>query len=95
MSFQISRAKWLLSIVIDFDDFEHFMSLVHEDKKQAEAVISITLPDKGAKDFEAFQNALMGLQQELQLLKQLKSNIKTELDQIMHMHETKPERTKR
>ena len=24
----ISRAKWLLSIVIDFDDFQHFMSLV-------------------------------------------------------------------
>ena len=91
----ISRAKWLLSIVIDFDDFEHFMSLVDEDIKQAEAVISITIPKQDMVEYEAFRNALAGLRQEIKFLKELKISIKTEVEQIMRMHDYNPSRTKR
>ena len=91
----ISRAKWLLSIVIDFDDFEHFMSLVDEDIKQAEAVISITIPKRVMVEYEAFRNALAGLRQETGFLKELKISIKTEVEQIMRMHDYNPSRTKR
>ena len=44
----IAREKGLLSIIIDF---EQFMSLTCEDMKQAEAVISIALPNRENEDF--------------------------------------------
>ena len=91
----IARAKWLLSIIIDFDDFEQFMSLTCEDMKQAEAVISIALPNRENEDFEAFKNALMGLQKEIVFLKKLKASIKTEVKQIMQMHKFPTSRAKR
>ena len=49
----LSRATWLLSLVKDFDDFEHFKSLVDEDPKQAEAVIRITIPKRDMVEYEA------------------------------------------
>ena len=91
----ISRAKRLLSIVIDFDDFEHFMSLVDEDIKQAEAFISITIPKQDMVEYEAFRNALASLRQEIKFLKELKISIKTEVEQIMRMHDYNQSRTKR
>ena len=91
----ITRAKRLLSIVIDFDDFKHFMSLIYEDIKHAEAVISIALPNRKMEDFEAFKNSFLGLQQEIDFLQKLKDSIKTEMEQIMQMHKFHTSRTER
>ena len=37
-----TRAKWLATLVIDFDSFEHFMSLVARDIKCAETTLGLS-----------------------------------------------------
>ena len=51
-----TRAKWLATLVIDFYEFEYFMSKVAEDIDMAKALLEVSNGDymKHNEDFEAF-----------------------------------------
>ena len=94
-----TRAKWLATLVIDFDSFEHFMSLVATDIKCAEITLGTILSEhiKTNKELKTFRNIFMGLQRETAFLSKLKDKIGEEVQQLLkHLgNSTSSRRTKR
>ena len=81
-----TRAKWLATIVSDFDEFSNFMSLVEKDIDRIEAGLDVNLNSFKINDtkIEAFRNVFEGLREETKYLRTLKENVETEVTQIMH-----------
>ena len=81
-----TRAKWLATIVSDFDEFSNFMSLVEKDIDRIEAGLDVSLNSFKINDTktEALRNVFEGLREETKYLRTLKENVETEVTQIMH-----------
>ena len=80
-----TRAKWLATLVIDFDSFEHFMSLVATDIKCAETTLTTILSEhiKTNEELKTFRNIFMGLQRETAFLSKRKDKIGEEVQQLL------------
>ena len=80
-----TRAKWLATLVIDFDSFEHFMSLVATDIRCAEATLETILSEhiKIDKELKTIGNILMGLQEDMVFLCKLKDNTGKDVEQLI------------
>ena len=69
-----TRAKWLATIVSDFDEFSYFMSLVEKDIDRIGAGLDVSLNSFKINDtkIEALRNVFEGLREETKYLRILK-----------------------
>ena len=81
-----ARAKWLATIVSDFDEFSNFMSLVEQDLNKIEVglVVSLNSFKINVTKTESLRDVFEGLREETKYFRTLKENVETGVTQIIH-----------
>ena len=86
-----TRAKWLATFVIDFQQFDKCMSKIAEDIRLVRTTLEVV--DKklinGKHDLIAFKNIFDGLAREVQYLEGLRYNMLRKMDQVKSMTHSK------
>ena len=79
-----TRAKWLATIVIDFNKLEQLMARLRKDLELVKALFDVSKSRyfKDNEDFEAFKNTFEGLHQEVLYLESVEVSIKNDIAQL-------------
>lgn len=89
-----TRAKWLATLVIDFNEFDQFMSKVESDIRIAKSLLDFAWPrdTKNIEGFDALKNTVNGLRQEIEYLSKMEVDIKTSVNHVRSLTQTKRNR---
>ena len=79
-----TRAKWLATIVIDFNELEQLMARLRKDLELVKALFDVSKSRyfKDNEDFEAFKNTFEGLHQEVLYRESAEVGIKNDIAQL-------------